>query len=394
MVKDFLAAVRQELDSLLVFWMRAADQDNGGFIGRIDGFNRAHKDAAKGMVLNARILWAFSAAALRRDSVEEKLAAKRAYDYLHRFFDHEFGGVYWELRADGAPLNMRKQVYGQAFAIYALSEYYALTKDGAALQKAIDLFQLIEQYSFDPVAGGYLEAFDRQWRPLDDMRLSPKDANEKKTMNTHLHVMEAYANLYKAWNDPLLETQLKKLIRIFLEKILDRNTFHLNLFFNEAWETKSRVYSFGHDIEAAWLLCQAAEAVRDEELMRETRNTALRIADAILKEGMDIDGGLMNEGEGGRVTDSDKHWWPQAEAAVGLINAWQISQDDRYMAAAVNVWNFIEAALIDKKHGEWHFRISKAWIPYIEEDKAGFWKCPYHNIRACLEILERIEGKF
>lgn len=391
MMKDFLTGVQQELDNLLGFWMRAAaDQENGGFVGRIDGFNRIHKDAPKGSVLNARILWAFSAAAFMKDSPGDKLAATRAYDYFHRFFDPEFGGVYWELRADGTPLNMRKQVYSQAFAIYALSEYYALTKDTTALQKAIELFYLIEKHSFDPVDGGYLEAFDRQWLPLEDMRLSSKDANEKKTMNTHLHVMEAYANLYRVWKDPSLETQLKKLILVFLEKIVDRNCWQLNLFFNELWEVRSQVYSFGHDIEAAWLLSRAAEAIDDVELIRETRNVALRIADTVLKEGTDIDGGLMNESAGGRIVDSDKHWWPQAEAMVGFINAWQISREGRYLEAAVAVWNFIETAMIDKKHGEWHFRINKTWTPYVEEDKAGFWKCPYHNVRACIEILERV----
>lgn len=387
----FGSELREELHGVLNYWKtRAIDHARGGFTGRIDGFGRVHEDAPKGIILNTRILWAFSEAFLVLGSGEEEQVAKRAYHYLQNFRDHKYGGVYWALDASGVPWETKKQIYAQAFAIYALCAFYRVSKNEAARDWAIDLFRLIERNSYDAKEGGYLEAFDREWNLLEDLRLSEKDANEKKTMNTHLHVLEAYAALYSIWKDPGLEQQLNNLIRIFLDKVFDHRTGHLNLFFDERWNPKSTVYSFGHDIEASWLMCEAAYAAGNRELIRKTRDFAVEMADTVLREGIDADGGLMNEGMGGKVVDTDKHWWPQAETIVGFINAWQVSGDRKFFNAAIDAWKFTKAAIIDRKNGEWFFRVNKNWIPYVEEDKAGFWKCPYHNSRACMETMRRL----
>ncbi len=391
-IESFTHELQGELINILGYWRKnVIDDKYGGFKGRIDGFNQTHDQAPKGIILNTRILWSFSASWRVMQNEQDATTARRAYDYLlTNFWDHDFGGMYWKVDYLGNPLDTKKQIYAQAFAVYALSEYYLLTNDQQVLDKAIAIFHLIEDHSFDNHLNGYLEAFDRQWVLLDDLRLSDKDANEKKTMNTHLHILEAYTNLYRIWKDPKLAKQLKNLIGIFTDKILNSETQHLNLFFDEHWNTKSEIYSFGHDIEASWLICEAAEVFGEKMLIKKSERIAVNICSMILQEGLDIDGAIYNEGKGGIVIDTDKHWWPQAEAMVGFINAWQIDNDEKFLNAALQVWSFIKASIIDHKEGEWYFRVNKFRQPYMQEDKAGFWKCPYHNSRACIELINRL----
>ena len=377
-------------ENILDFWQtKMVDLEKGGFHGQMDHFGHLIPEANKGIILNTRILWTFSAAhrVLRDDNY--KAMAHRAYDYLRRkFFDRELGGLYWELNAEGSPSDKKKQIYAQAFGIYALAEYYRITERRTVLSEAIALFQLIEQHSLDTKRGGYLEAFDREWKLLDDLRLSDKDANEAKTMNTHLHILEAYTNLYRVWKHPKLEWAIRKLIELFLERFIDAKG-HFHLFFSERWSLKSHECSYGHDIEGSWLLHEAAEVLGNKELLEKVEKASITMANAALR-GMDVDGGLMNEGTARGVIDTDKHWWPQAEALVGFVNAKFISQDLKYLGYAEKVWGFIQEKIIDHENGEWFWRVTKEGEVIHTEDKAGPWKCPYHNGRAMIELIERL----
>jgi cellobiose epimerase len=381
-----------ELNSILDYWSNnTIDNHNGGFYGRIDGQNLLHEKSGKGAVLNARILWTFSSA--YRILKDEKYleVAKRAKDYILQYFiDKEYGGVFWMLDNMGNPLETKKQIYALSFTIYGLSEYYKTTNDKDALEQAIRLFESIEEHSYDKVLDGYFEAYSREWKLLDDLRLSDKDANEKKTMNTHLHVLEGYANLYRVWPDERLKVQLTKLVNVFCDKIIDSQTNSFKLFFDENWDCKSKVTSFGHDIEGSWLLLEAAEVLGDHDLIERIKRIALKMAQEVAKNGLDTDGALVNESKDGHV-DYDKHWWPQTEAIVGFVNAWQISGDEGFLQKSLAVWNFTKQNIIDSKNGEWYFRVNRDGVPYNEEDKVGPWKCPYHNSRACFEIIERFE---
>lgn len=381
-----------EAERILQFWMqRMVDEEQGGFYGRIDGHGRLYKQADKGVILNTRILWAFAAAANHFGHAAYGAMAGRACTYLlDHFVDADHGGVFWMLDCQGQPRQAKKQIYAQAFAIYALAEYYRLSREPAALEHAVALFHLIEQHSYDSKKGGYLEAFDRNWGPLADLRLSEKDANEKKTMNTHLHVLEAYTNLYRVWPDPLLQQQLVGLIDLFLQRIIDARSGHLGLFFDEDWRLKSGEISYGHDIEAAWLLTEAVEVLDDSGRRAEVAKAAVRIAGVTLAEGLDTDGGLFNEAGPHGITDDRKDWWPQAEAMVGFFNAYQLSADLRFHEAAIKSWRFIQRYLLDRKQGEWHWGVTRTGQPRLGEDKAGPWKAPYHNTRACLEMIARI----
>ncbi len=383
--------MEKELASILDYWMQyTPDLKEGGFYGQIDGENRVYPDAPKGAVLNGRILWTFSAAYDHTRRQEYLSVAKRAYEYLlAHFLDPEYGGVYWSVDHTGAVLNDRKQIYGLAFSIYGLSEYYLVTREQAALDQAIGLFRLIEQQSYDKPRKGYYEAFTRDWQSLEDFRLSPKDANEKKTMNTHLHVLEAYANLYRAWPDPFLRQQLTGLLENFDDHIIDSSTGHLQLFFDESWVSYSPILSYGHDIEAAWLLQESAEILGDGKWINTTRIWALTIARAAA-EGQDSDGGLWYEKEDGRLV-MEKHSWPQGEAMIGFLNAYQLSGDREWLDRSLAAWEFVKKYIKDQCYGEWYWGVRHDHSPMPGQDKAGFWKCPYHNTRACIEISKRLQ---
>lgn len=384
--------LRDELTgNILPFWMdRMVDSRHGGFFGRIDGAGKLIDGAPKGGILNARILWTFSAAYRLLGQPEYIKLARRAKDYIFdHFFDADFGGTFWSLSSDGVPLDSKKQIYSQAFFIYALSECYMATGDNKCLDEAVKLYHLIEKYSFDKEKNGYFEACDRCWQPLADMRLSDKDANEKKTMNTHLHILEAYTNLHRIWKHDELSAQLHNLISIFIERIIDPKTYHLNLFFDEGWVCKSSIVSYGHDIECSWLLHEAALELGDNELIARVERVCMGIVNASL-EGLQPDGSIIYEKDiaTGHI-DSDRHWWPQAELVVGLFNAWQLAGDKQFIAKSVKAFDFICKNLIDREHGEWFWSIRGDGSVNRTDDKAGFWKCPYHNGRMCIEIIKR-----
>jgi mannobiose 2-epimerase len=396
-VSDSLTTLRTALatevtDHLLPYWTsRAVDQQHGGFVGRIDSGGRVVEEAPKAAVLNTRILWTFSAATRMLDHKRCRMLADRAYAYLIRYFwDDTHEGIYWMVDYTGDPLSDRKQVYAQAFAMYAFAEYHRATGLPGALGRSKRLFRLLESMSFDSECGGYHEAFSRDWTPLDTVRLSDQDPDEKKSMNTHLHVLEAFTNLYRVWDEPDLAERLRGLVNHFLTTIIADNTAHLILFFSEMWERQSSRISFGHDIEASWLLCEAAEVLGHDDLQDETAETAAQMARATLRDGIDEDHGLVFEAEPDRVTNSDRHWWPQAEAVVGFLNAFQISGDDCFRQATIESWAFIQQHLVDREGGEWHRRIAPEGTPY-DDDKIGPWKGPYHSVRACLEGVRRID---
>jgi len=387
--------VEKELrENILPFWIKyMKDEENGGFYGKIENDLTIHRDAPKGLVFCSRILWTYSAAYRLFQNPEHLDMAQRAYRYLLDYFeDKEYGGMYWLLDYKGKPLVDKKQIYGNAFAIYGLGEFYKATGNEESLQKAIELYHLIEKYSYDPGNRGYFEACTREWRMTEDLRLSDKDMNEKKSMNTHLHILEAYTNLYRVWKDESLKHKLKEIIEVTVDHIIDPNTRHFILFFDEYWNPKSDLISYGHDIEGSWLLWEAAEVLGDEGLLKKVRGISEGMAYATYQEGLDQDGGLMNEGGPTGLVDTDKHWWPQAEAAVGFLNAYQLTGDGAFFEASYRSWEFIEKYIIDREKGEWFWRVSKDGKPIQEEAKGDPWKGPYHNGRACMEIMARLDN--
>jgi mannobiose 2-epimerase len=394
--KELAAKVRRELlEDILPFWRtRTLDQRRGGFIGGMSNDLRVQDDASKGLILNARILWTFSAAWRYTQDEQDRVLARRSYDYLmQHFLDEQCGGFFWELDATGNVLEDHKKVYGEAFCVYALVEYYRSFEEPQSLERAVEVFRLIETHARDRRYGGYFEVISPDWRTRVDVPLSDKDMNEKKSMNNHLHILEAYTNLLRVWREPPLADRLRELIELFQHRILNSDQTHLQHFFDEAWTAKSDSYTFGHDIEASWLLHEAAEVLGDEPLLAQARDASIAIARAVLAEGVDANGGLFYEGRAGRIVNSNKEWWPQAEAVVGFYNAWQLTGEPAFREAAVQCWQFIEDRVVDRVNGEWFWCIRPDGRPDPTQPKVSIWKAPYHNSRCCLEIVRRTQSQ-
>jgi len=393
-MSDLRRQVEAELlSNILPFWLKyTIDDEFGGFRGQVLNDLAIDPHAAKGLILNARILWTFSKAfSVYRDPIYLE-TARRAYDYLLKYFwDAEFGGVFWMLDYEGEPLDSKKRIYGQAFTVYALAEYGHASGDSEAFQKALGLVKQIESAGHDDEHGGYFETYERDWTLAADQRLSDVDLDEKKSMNTHLHLLEAYATLLRFREDPEVRLRLREQIEVFLDHVIDPANDHFILFFDERWKRRSDVISFGHDIEGSWLLLEAAEILGDAALLERVREASVKMAQAVYEQAIDADGGLLYEADPTGIIDTDKHWWPQAEAVVGFLNAYQVSGRRHFMDAAERSWEFIETHIVDREHGEWFWLVSKAGVPGSEHDKVGPWKCPYHNSRTCFEVMERLD---
>jgi mannobiose 2-epimerase len=377
-------------NNILPFWINLADRSNGGFYGNVTNDLKIDRMAPKGCILNSRILWTYSRAFIEYGKQEYRDTADHAYQFLKRaFWDDVNSGLYWMVDFIGNPVNKKKHIYNIAFGIYGLSEYYRAFNDPDSLNMAIVLFKLIEKYSYDSRYGGYIDAFAEDWKPISDMRLSPMDFNAPKTMNTHLHVLEAYTNLYRVWKNDELKKKLTDLILLFIEKIIDPGSFHLKLFFGEKWESLSEVVSYGHDIECSWLLHEAAGVLGDDDLKERTADIAVKMADKVVEEGYDkVFGGIYDHADSSGK-DFRKEWWPQAEMIVGLMNVIEITGSDAYLAPLVKTWEFIYMNVIDHRYGEWFHSVERNGRTIDNLPKVEPWKCPYHNSRACMEFISR-----
>lgn len=377
-------------DNILNYWVKEVyDTNRRTFFGRITNEGKKFPEAVLSAVLTTRILWTFSAAYRFYPTAIYKKMADEAYRILvETFWDNENGGIYWSVFPDGRPEDTKKQFYAEAFFIYAMSEYWLAFKDEKAKQLAVSMFMLMEKYAFDAEYGGYLEANTADWKETTDQRLSPKDLDVKKSMNTHLHILEAYTNLYRIHKVKEVEQKVEHLLRVFLDKILDKKTGHLILFFDKDWTVRSEIDSYGHDIEATWLMHEAAEVLGNHDIIEEVEKVAVKMSDVTIKEGLAQHGGMFYEKAEGHLQEQFD-WWPQAEAVVGFFNTYQITKNDKYLVHAQKSWKFIQDYIIDKKNGEWFWGVGVDLKP-LKGDKVGPWKGPYHNGRMCMEMIRRI----
>jgi mannobiose 2-epimerase len=390
-VQQYKKELQRELENILGYWMNfAPDNDNGGFYGRVDENNRAYPEAEKGLMLNAGILWSFSAAFNLTKKEEYHLFAKRAYHYiLDHFLDKKYGGAHWSVDYKGEVSDDRKQISGLAFCIYAFTEYYKASHDDSAANHAIALFKSIEKHSYDSKQKGYFEAFSRNWQHLTDSHPGENVTGTPKTMGAHLHLLGAYTNLYSIWQDSLLGLQIENLLEVFAHHFIDDKTHHLILFFDGSWNSNSNLVSYGHEMEASWLLLCAAETISHSGWMITMKSQALKITEAA-SEGWEYDGGLHYQTEKG-VHNNEKPGWVQAEAMIGYFNAFHLSAQKRHLEQSLKNWEFVKEYIRDKKNGEWFWGVNEDNSVMQNKDKIGFGKCPYHNARACIEIINRIK---
>jgi cellobiose epimerase len=390
---DFRHQIEEELTgNILPFWMTyVVDEEHGGFYGAVTNDLRPLNQVPRSAILCARILWTYSTAYRRLGGEQYLTMARWAYDYLTRvFWDPEYGGVYWHVDYRGTPVFDRKHHYAQAFAIYGLAEYYRATQEPQSLLLAQTLFHLLEEHAYDAVYQGYIEGSTRQWEALADMRLGDTDLNSRKSMNTMLHILEAYTNLLQVWDSAHLRAQHRALLDAFQQHIIDHQNGHFKLFFDDQWRSLSENISYGHDIEGSWLLWEAGELQGDAALTVGIRESAVELATAVYQEGLDDDGSVFYEGSTQGLVNASKAWWVQAEAMVGFYNAYQLTGQEYFAQAAHRCWVYIRTRMVDRRYGEWYRQLHRDGTPDYTRYKAGPWDCPYHHSRACFEMLARL----
>jgi len=387
MLHDEISADLKE--SILPFWMNHSVDPNGGFYGSLLRDGTPVPDAPKGGVLNARILWTFSTAyRLYGNDAYRKLADRAQRYFIDHFMDDIHGGVYWLINADGSPLDTDKQTYGCSYGIYGLSEHYRATGNKESLQKAIEIYRTMEEKIKEPVNDGYIESFTRDWKKPEKLGYDGEGL-ATKTMNTHIHILEAYTSLYRVWKDDGLRERLAKIIGLVTTRFYNPRTHHLILYCDSDWNNLDDIDSYGHDIETSWLLTEAAEVLGDASVAAKCKKIALELVDASLKEGIGSMGSMMYERHKEKMR-RDASWWCQAETVVGCINAWQLTGKRGYLDSAFRTWEFIKTKMIDKQYGEWFRTVSEDGTPSYDEPKASMWNCPYHNSRMGFEIGARL----
>lgn len=391
------ARMERELrENILPFWLNhTVDHANGGFYGALTNDLQVINEAPRSLVLTSRMLWTFSSAYRKYGDQAYLETANHACRYLiENFLDPGYSGMYWWVDCEGRPLDDRKQTYGQAFAIYALSEYFLATGGLPAIDVAREIFDRVEQKAYDRNYGGYIEGLTRGWGQLPDMRLSEKEPFCPKSMNTLLHLLEAYTNLLRAWPNPRLKQSHAGLLHAFLDHVIDPQTHTTRMYLDFDWTPLSDHISYGHDIETSWLITEAAEVLNDGSpggklLLERARRTAVQMAEAVYNHGLGADGSVLHEGSPRGVHDDTRHWWCQAEGVVGFVNAFQISGDEKYARAALRIWDYVESHMVDRQHGEWFKSLDRNGKPITGQLKAGPWEDPYHQSRACLEVIHR-----
>jgi len=372
---------------LLPFWKSLRDGGSGGYYGYMDFGLNLDKKAEKGCILNSRILWFFSEAAIVLKDEALVPYARHAYDFLReRCLDPVYGGVYWSMNWDGTPLDESKHTYCQSFAVYALSAYYRLTGEAEALELARRLFQLIEEKCTDE--GGYLEAFTRDFQPASNEKLSENGVLAQRTMNTLLHVFEGYAGLYQAKAGPAVARAMERILDIYAGKVFNPRLRRQEVFFDRDYRSLIDLTSYGHDIESSWLLDWGASLLKNEALRESVSRLNSELAGVVLETAF-LDGSVVNECERG-VVDTHRVWWVQAEAVLGFVNAWSKHPErTEFRDAAARVWRFITEKLVDPRCGEWFWRLDESGEPDRARPMVEPWKCPYHNGRMCLELIRR-----
>ncbi len=398
--KLYEMAKNELLNDILPFWEKYdVDEENGGFYGVVNRDGTPVKDGPKCLVLNARLVWTFSSAYRILKDEKYKTLAKRAYDYLVEYFiDKEYGGCYFMLDAKGNPIDDKKFVYGNAFAIYALSEYCRAFDCDEARVKAIAIRDLLDKYAFDAKNPGYWEALTRDWKYELERQVSNINphAESTKTMNTHLHLIEAYTCLLRVEKTQYQADKVRMFLNIMLDKVYDSDIAHYKMFFRDDWSYTDPDISYGHDIEGTWLMMETAEVLNQEDMWMKAKPMCVRMAGTCLDESVLPDGSMIYEYNPVEKTiNTMRSWWVQAEEVVGFLNAWQYGGGDRFLDASLKAFEFIDKYVVDHEYGEWFASVGNNGEVLASKrmGKIDGWKCPYHNARMCFEIIERYENE-
>ena len=377
--------IREHLETkILPFWEKLKDEEHGGFYGYMDNHLILNREADKGCILNSRILWTFSTAARLLSSAEYRGYADHAMAFFRRFLDPDHGGVYWSVTYDGRPADTTKHTYCQAFAIYGLAAYYRLTGKQEALDEAMKLFRIVESRCKDEF--GYLEALKADFSPESNEKLSENGIMASRTMNTLLHVVEAYTELYRVWPDSQVMVAAVEGLNQFLERIYNPEKRRMEVFFDDSFRSILDMQSYGHDIEGSWLIWDAAETFIREDGREPWRRMCLDLLESATERGF-TDHGLHYEIVDGAV-NTTRAWWPQAETMLGFEFGWRMTRNPEWLHRLRIQWDYVRRVTVDPREGgEWFNELREdgtlvEYKPMVEE-----WKCPYHNGRMCLRLM-------
>ncbi len=383
--------IRKNLtDCIIPFWKSMRDEESGGYYGYMDYDLKVDKKAVKGCILNSRITWFFANAYLLLKDESLLDEARHGYAFMQKYcLDREKGGVYWSVKYDGTPEDTTKHTYNQAFSIYALASYYDASGDEEALNTAMDLFHIIENRCMDEI--GYKEAFDRDFVEIENDKLSENGVIADKTMNTLLHVFEAYTELCRVSHAEAVKKRLEWILDTFAEKVYNPKLHRQEVFFDSKMRSILDLHSYGHDIETAWLLRRGTDVLGEQKYTDKMLPIILDLTGQVYRTAFDGHS-LANECEKG-VVDTNRIWWVQAETIVGFLNGYELAPEKKeYLEAAKSEWNFIKEHIIDKRPGsEWFWDVTKEGKSVSGKPIVEPWKCPYHNGRMCIEVIRRSE---
>ncbi|MDD4112033.1 MAG: AGE family epimerase/isomerase [Herbinix sp.] len=382
-IKEYL------INHLLPYWMGLKDDRHGGFYGEMGYDGKVKYTSVKGCIYHSRILWFFSNACLTLKNKDYLIYADHAYDFLkNKLYDRKYGGVYWTVSYDGYPEDDDKHTYNQAFAIYGLASYYDASGNKEALALAFDLYDKIESFCKDEE--GYLEGFDRRFIPKSNDKLSENGIIADRTMNTLLHLLEAYTELYRVSHEDKVASCIRKMLDVLAAKVYNPALRRLDVFFDLNWKSIIDLHSYGHDIEASWLIDRTCEVLDEDDYTRKISVITKDLADHIHSVALDNASSVYNECENGTV-DRKKVWWVQAEAILGFVNGYQKNPSRiDYLRTAARIWDYIKQYIIDPREGsEWFNELHEDGTPINSMEIAGPWKGPYHNGRMCFELINR-----
>ncbi|MCL2286629.1 MAG: AGE family epimerase/isomerase [Firmicutes bacterium] len=389
-----LSWAKADLEGNLMKWWaeNTVDEKNGGFYGAVKYDNSPDETADRFIVLNARLIWTYSACYETTGNEKYKELAERAYRYVTTYFyDEKYGGFYTWVNYKGEPVATHKFTYGNAFAVYGLSEYARVFNCGEAKKLAQETVKLLDDNMWDAQYGGYHETASRQWHYTPNVTMLISDTRVQKTMNTHLHMVEAYTNLLRIDDSKKLRSRVRELLYLIMNKILNRDNWHFYLFQARDWTPITPDLTLGHDIEGSWLLYETAEILGEPEALEDTRKVAVNMARAAYDDGIAPNGGMHTEYHPReRRYSANFSWWEQNEAVVGFLNAYQLTKEEKFLDAALAALECIDKYFIDRSLGGWYAWVNDDGTPQNHRNKSDGYTCPYHNARMSIEIIKRL----
>ena len=365
---------------LIPFWNNLYDSEYGGFYGSADSDNNINKTSPKSAVLQTRILWFYSSCykALKDKNLFEY--ASRQFDFIIKYMiDENDGGIFWDVEYDGKVKDRQKHTYALAFALYSISAYYSVSKNKSAFDAAQRLFNLIERDYKDEY--GYTEVFS----------LDKSVKGSARTMNTLLHIIEAYTEYHAAVNTAESRKALEYSLDLVRTKAYNDDLCRIECNFDEFMNPVGDVLSYGHDIEASWIVYRACEILGNDEILSDLSPKLDKLTQNVISKGFVDNGrnGIYYECKN-NIDNTYRSWWVMSEAIVALVHRYNLYKDKQSIYLAENVWDYVKKYFISP-HGEWHTQVDeKGEAIKSRSGLCGAWKCPYHNGRMCLELMEML----